>query len=108
VTRRDDGRVTKCPRVPWIEPTIDGERIGQWIHPTTNRASLGKTYSNGCIGMAENSTWYTYYYAPLGTPVQVRYDLEKIGPDGKVTQFSDIYGKNEGRIGAFKVIKGVE
>jgi L,D-transpeptidase ErfK/SrfK len=105
VTRRDDGRVTKCPRVPWLEPSINGERIGQWIHPTTNPASLGKTYSNGCIGMAEWSAWYTYYYAPLGTKIRVRYDLEKIDFDGTITTFPDVYGKNEGRIGAFKVLK---
>lgn len=107
-TRRDDGRVTKCPRVPWLEPSVNGERIGQWIHPTTNPASLGKTYSNGCIGMAESSAWYTYYYAPVGTPVHIRYDLKKVNPDGTVTEFPDVYGKNEGRIGAFKILKGVQ
>jgi L,D-transpeptidase ErfK/SrfK len=108
VTRRDDGRVTKCPRIPWLEPSIDGERIGQWIHPTTNPASLGKTYSNGCIGLSEASAWYTYYYAPVGTPVHIRYDLKKLNADGTVTEFPDVYGKNEGRIGAFKVLKGIQ
>jgi len=104
VTRRDDGRVTKCPRVPWLEPSVNGERVGQWIHPTTNPATLGKTYSNGCIGLAEASAWYVYYYAPIGTKVQVRYDLEKKSPDGSVLQLPDVYGKNEGRIGAFKIL----
>lgn len=108
VTRRDDGRVTKCPRVPWLEPSINGERIGQWIHPTTNPATLGKVYSNGCVGMAEASAWYVYYYAPLGTKVRVRYDLEKITPGGNIIQFPDIYGKNEGRIGAFKILKNTQ
>lgn len=105
-TRRDDGKVTACPRIPWLEPEIDGERFGQFIHPTTNPSTLGKVYSNGCIGMGEADAWYAYYYAPIGTPVEIRYDLEVPSPDGTLIQLPDIYGKNEGRIGAFKVIRG--
>jgi len=50
VTRRDDKKVTQLPRIPWLEPTINGQRFGQLIHPTTNIGTLGKAYSNGCIG----------------------------------------------------------
>ncbi len=107
-TRRDDGKVTACPRIPWLEPEINGERAGQFIHPTTNPSTLGKVYSNGCIGLCEADAWYTYYYAPAGTPLVVRYDLEVAGPDGEKVQLPDIYGKNEGRIGAFKVLKGLQ
>lgn len=107
-TRRDDGKVTACPRIPWLEPELNGERIGQLIHPTTNPATLGKVYSNGCIGMGEAGAWYTYYYAPTGTPLVVRYDLEVAGGDGLPVTLPDVYGKNEGRIGSFKVLKSVQ
>lgn len=107
-TRRDDGKVTACPRIPWLEPELNGERLGQLIHPTTNPATLGKVYSNGCIGLSEADAWYAYYYAPIGTPLAVRYELEIPGQDGEKVLLPDIYGKNEGRIGSFKVLKGLQ
>ena len=75
-TKRDDGRYTKMPLIPYIEPEINGHRYGELIHPTTNPITLGKAYSNGCVGMKEADTWRLYYYAPLGTKVVFRYDLE--------------------------------
>ena len=63
------------PRIPWIEPQIDGHRFGHMIHPTTNPKTLGKAYSNGCIGTSEADAWRIYYYAPIGTKVNFRYDL---------------------------------
>jgi len=92
VTKRDDGRYTKMPLVPYIEPEINGLRYGQLIHPTTNPVTLGKAYSNGCIGMNEADTWRLYYYAPVGTKVIFRYDLEIQDKEGKRIKLEDIYG----------------
>ena len=71
-TLRDDGRYTTLPRIPFLEPEINGIRSGALMHPTTNKSSLGKAISNGCIGMSEADAWILYYHAPLGTPVEFR------------------------------------
>ncbi len=91
-TRRDDGRRTLMPRIPWLETEIDGQRNGQLIHPTTNPETLGRAYSNGCIGTEEAAAWIIYYHAPLGTRIQIRYELDL--PDGTTghTRLRDIYG----------------
>lgn len=91
VTRRDDGKVTKLPNIPWIEPELNGQRFGQLIHPTTNLKTLGKAYSNGCIGMRESDAWRVYFHAPLGTRVVFRYDLEITNEDGTIQELKDIY-----------------
>jgi len=91
-TKRDDGRTTRMPLIPWLEPEINGIRLGQMIHPTTNPETLGRAYSNGCIGCTEGEAWRLYYYAPLGTKVVIRYDLVLIGPAGDTTRLPDIYG----------------
>lgn len=91
VTKRDDGKITKMPRIPWIEPEINGIRYGQLIHPTTNLRTLGKAYSNGCVGTSEGDAWKVYFYAPLGTQVRFRYDLETVNLEGDTTLFKDIY-----------------
>jgi L,D-transpeptidase ErfK/SrfK len=93
VTRRDDHRVTACPQIPWLEPEIGSLRQGQLIHPTTNPKTLGKAYSNGCIGMREADSWRVYYHAPIGTQVVFRYDLLVIGPEGDMVRLKDIYRK---------------
>ena len=66
-------------------------RHGQLIHPTTNPESLGKAYSNGCIGTKEADAWVIYYYAPLSTKVIIRYDLT-VKKDGEKQELKDIYG----------------
>lgn len=91
VTRRDDERVTLMPRIPWIEPELNGVRYGQLIHPTTNPNTLGKAYSNGCIGAKEGDMWIIYYYASMGTSVNVRYDREVVDEEGKKVILKDIY-----------------
>jgi L,D-transpeptidase ErfK/SrfK len=91
VTKRDDGRITKLPAIPWLEPELNGHRFGQLIHPTTNMATLGKPYSNGCIGLRESDAWVVYYYAPLGTKIVVRYDLEGKNEEGQKITFDNIY-----------------
>ncbi|MCB0548628.1 MAG: L,D-transpeptidase [Phaeodactylibacter sp.] len=90
-TRRDDGRTTLMPLIPWIEPELDGHRYGQLIHPTTNPKTLNKAYSNGCIGIKEADAWYVYYYAPVGTSVHVHYNLTIWGEDGEKITLKDIY-----------------
>lgn len=91
-TLRDDGKRTLMPRIPWLEPAIDSIRYGQLIHPTTNPETLGKAYSNGCIGTGEAAAWIIYYHAPVGTVVDMRYDLEVVQPSGDTLRFADIYG----------------
>lgn len=91
-TRRDDGKYTLMPIIPWIEPSINGVRYGAMIHPTTNPETLGKAYSHGCVGTTEHDAWMIYYNAPIGTPVIFRYDLEVIQPNGDTLHLKDIYG----------------
>jgi hypothetical protein len=91
VTRRDDDVVTKLPNIPWLEPEVDGIRIGQLIHPTTNLSTLGKASSNGCIGLRESDAWSVYFFAPLGTEIIIRYDLVVEGPDGEPIHLPHIY-----------------
>ena len=90
-TKRDDGKLTKLPRIPWLEPEIDGHRYGQLIHPTTNPKTLGKAYSNGCIGMKEADMWRLYYYAPIGTKIHIRYDLTVLNEVGDTIHLKSIY-----------------
>jgi len=92
VTKRDDDRVTKLPQIPFVETEINGLRYGQLIHPTTNPETLGKAYSNGCIGTTEADAWIIYYYTPLGTQVRIRYDLDIINKAGDSISLEDIYG----------------
>lgn len=96
-TRRDDGKRTLVPITPWLEPELNGTRYGQLIHPTTNPATLGKAYSNGCIGMREADVWRLYYYAPLGTKVVFRYDLKARDENGKRIKLDDIYPNKKHR-----------
>ncbi|WP_236631053.1 MULTISPECIES: L,D-transpeptidase [Zobellia] len=95
VTKRDDGKLTQMPQIPWIETEINGIRNGQMIHPTTNPKSLGKAYSNGCIGTREADAWVIYYYAPLGTRLKIRYDLETYFEGSVISVLKDIYGLEE-------------
>lgn len=89
-TRRDDGNYTQLPRIPFLEPIIAGRRSGALIHPTTNRSTLGKAISNGCVGLSEADAWMVYYYAPLGTRVHFRYELD-VRKGGDTLHLADIY-----------------
>lgn len=90
-TRRDDGNTSLMPQIPWIETEINGVKNGQLIHPTTNPETLQKAYSNGCIGVKEADAWLIYYYCPLGTPIQIRYELNIRNANGTMTLLEDIY-----------------
>ncbi|MBT8257538.1 MAG: L,D-transpeptidase [Bacteroidia bacterium] len=90
-TKRDDDRVTHMPIIPWIETRIDDIQNGQMIHPTTNPDTLGKAYSNGCIGTREADAWIIYYYAPIGTAITIRYDLDISDGNGNMLKLEDIY-----------------
>lgn len=98
-TERDDGRRTLMPLIPWMETEINGIRMGQMIHPTTNPETLGRAYSNGCIGCTEGEAWRLYYHAPVGTKVVIRYDLLLISQGGDTTVLRDIYGWNKKKKG---------
>jgi L,D-transpeptidase ErfK/SrfK len=91
LTKRDDKKTTLMPQIPWIETEINGIRNGQMIHPTTNPKTLGKASSNGCIGTKESDAWIIYYYAPLGTAITIRYDLEITNVKGDKVKLKDIY-----------------
>jgi L,D-transpeptidase ErfK/SrfK len=93
VTRRDDDRITGLPNIPWLEPELDGIRYGQLIHPTTNLNTLGKPASNGCVGLRESDSWIIYYYAPIGTKVNFRYDLEVLNENNEIEILPDIYDR---------------
>lgn len=90
-TRRDDDQVTLLPRIPWLDVEIDGQRYGQLLHPTTNINTLGRAYSNGCVGISEAAAWRLYYSAPVGTKVFFRYDLEVVDEWGDTILLRDIY-----------------
>lgn len=94
LTKRDDEKTTLMPQIPWIETKINGVRNGQLIHPTTNPKSLGKAYSNGCIGTKESDAWIIYYHAPVGTPITIRYDLIVKDSLGNDKILADVYGRN--------------
>jgi L,D-transpeptidase ErfK/SrfK len=95
VTKRDDERVTKLPQIPFIETEINGVRNGQLIHPTTNAVTLGKAYSNGCIGTSEADAWIIYYFAPLETKIEIRYDLNVVNKEGDSIILKDIYSEKK-------------
>jgi len=95
VTKRDDERITKLPQIPFIETEINGIRNGQLIHPTTNAVTLGKAYSNGCIGTAEGDAWVIYYHAPLETKINIKYDLNIINKTADSIVLKDIYNKKQ-------------
>lgn len=94
-THRDDKKLTALPQIPFLVPEINGIRFGQLIHPTTNPKTLGKAYSNGCIGTKEADAWMIYYYAPIGTKVRIRYDLKIKDVHGKDSILKNIYGYNK-------------
>ena len=89
-TVRDDNRRTTLPNIPWLLPEVNGLNHGQLLHPTTNKKTLGKAASNGCMGMSEADAWTTYYYAPIGTVVKIRYDL-KVLRSGDTITLLDVY-----------------
>jgi L,D-transpeptidase ErfK/SrfK len=90
-TNRDDGRRTKMPIIPSLQPSLKGKFIGTLIHATTNPKSLGKAYSHGCVGTSEPDIWSIYYYCPPGTKVKFRYDLEVKDEHGNTKRLKDIY-----------------
>lgn len=94
VTKRDDNQITKLPQVPFLETEINGVRNGQLIHPTTNPITLGRAYSNGCIGTNEADAWVIYYYAPLGTKINILYNLNVANNYDEEILLKDIYGYN--------------
>lgn len=96
-TKRDDGQRTRMPQIPWLEPIIDGIRHGHLIHPTSNPVTLGKAYSNGCVGLGEADSWLLYYHAPIGTKVVFRYDLEVLDEQQDTVRLKNIYRRKSNK-----------
>jgi L,D-transpeptidase ErfK/SrfK len=96
VTKRDDSKVTKLPQIPFIETETNGLRNGQLIHPTTNPVTLSRAYSNGCIGTKEADAWVIYYYAPIGTKLNIRYNTTATDENGNEVTLKDIYNYKNG------------
>ena len=94
-TRRDDGRITRMPDIPSLEPILDGNRWGKMIHATTNQATIGKAYSHGCVGVTEACMWTLYFLAPEGTAVEFRYDLQPGLLRGENVMLTDIYQESQ-------------
>jgi L,D-transpeptidase ErfK/SrfK len=94
-TKRDDRKTTRMPSIPSLEPSINGVRYGSMFHATTNLKTIGKAYSNGCIGLRESDMWSLYYYAPVGTKVVLRYDLEVVNQRKDTVRLKDIYHLSE-------------
>lgn len=92
-TKRDDGVVTKMPITPSITNWLDGYVSGQLIHATTNLETLGKAYSNGCIGTSEEDIWRIFFYCPPGTEVEIIYDLNMGSTPTELLM--DIYEKSQ-------------
>lgn len=90
-TYRDDGKFTKMPIIPWLEPEINSIRYGALIHPTTNPETLGRPLSHGCVGTSEADAWVIYYNAPIGTKVIIRYELQVVSEKGDTLNLNDIY-----------------
>ena len=95
VTNRDDKKVTKLTQIPFIETEINCLRYGQLIHPTTNPITLGKAYSNGCIGTKEADAWVIYYHAPIHTKIRIRYNLNVLNSKNEKIVLKDIYNKSK-------------
>jgi L,D-transpeptidase ErfK/SrfK len=87
--------VEVCRGWPSLTPSINGIITGALIHATTNPKSLGKAYSNGCIGTSEPDIWSIYYAAPPGTKVKFRYDLDVRDKNGNIKKLKDIYDRKE-------------
>ncbi len=90
-TVRDDGARTLMPAIPSIQPMINGVASGKLIHATTNHHTLSRAYSHGCVGLDESDMWKVYYYAPVGTPISLRYDLDVLNEAGDTIHLKDIY-----------------
>lgn len=90
-TVRDDKKTTQMPQIPWVVTEINGVENGQLIHPTTNPVTLNKAYSNGCIGTKEADAWKIYYHSPIGTKIDIKYNLNVTDSIGNKIKVEDIY-----------------
>jgi len=100
------GRKVDLRTQPGIGEIVRIARDPAYINPRNNKryaattrddgkrtkfGTLGKAYSNGCVGTSEADAWRIYFHAPLGTKVQYRYDLEVENSAGDSLQLKDIY-----------------
>lgn len=90
-TTRDDTVRTKMPITPSMMINLNKIISGQLIHSTTNPKTLGKAYSNGCMGTNEFDIWHIYYLAPINTPINIKYELHPY----EGIELEDIYSKDK-------------
>ena len=72
----------------WMRISPDG----YGIHATNDPGSIGKVRSHGCIRMSRPDAEELFDLVPLGTPVEIVYELDGFDDDGEPTRFADIYG----------------
>jgi len=65
---------------------------GYGIHSTNEPDSIGKVRSHGCIRMARADAIALYDLVPLGTRVDIVYQLDGYDVDGNPVRFADCYG----------------
>jgi len=54
------------------------------MHGTNMPASVGRRASHGCIRMLPNDIKFLYEHVPLGTPVHIIHEQNKVGWDGPI------------------------
>jgi hypothetical protein len=64
---------------------------GYGIHATNDPGSIGKVRSHGCIRMNPADAEELFDLVPLGTPVEIVYDLAGYDDAGQPVRYEDVY-----------------
>ena len=72
----------------WMRISPDG----YGIHATNEPGSIGKARSHGCIRMSREDAEDLFDRVPLGTPVEIVYDLAGYDAAGEPVTYADLYG----------------
>jgi hypothetical protein len=72
----------------WMRISPDG----YGIHATNEPGSIGKARSHGCIRMSREDAEDLFDRVPLGTPVEIVYDLAGYDAAGEPVRYADLYG----------------
>jgi lipoprotein-anchoring transpeptidase ErfK/SrfK len=71
----------------WMRISPDG----YGIHATNDPGSIGKVRSHGCIRMNPADAEELFDLVPLGTPVEIVYDLAGYDDAGQPVRYEDVY-----------------
>jgi len=74
----------------WMRISPDG----YGIHATNEPGSIGKARSHGCIRMSREDAEDLFDRVPVGTPVEIVYDLAGYDDAGEAVTYADLYGLN--------------